>query len=73
MILYAYLLSKIKHTNKKTKVARIIEVFLYIFTLYDLCTFSFSICTILAKINWPPGHKLIENQRKCTITSCLNS
>ena len=27
--------------------------------------------TLLAAINWPLGDKLIENQRKCTITSCL--
>ena len=32
-----------------------------------------SLYTIVAKINWVPGNKLIENQRKFTRTSCLKS
>ena len=32
---------------------------------------SFTCYTLLTRINWPPGNKLIENQRKCPVTSCL--
>ena len=28
---------------------------------------------LLATINWPLGNRLIENQRKCTVTSCCKS
>ena len=50
-----------------------------IFTIYSLHMFivwslyvHFTIhYTLLTKINWPPGNKLIENQRTCTVTLCL--
>ena len=32
---------------------------------------EFTDFTLLDKINWPSGNKLIEHQTKCTITSCL--
>ena len=35
---------------------------------------SLFVHTLLAKINWPPGNKLIENHTKCTVTTlCLQS
>ena len=29
--------------------------------------------TVPVKLNWLPANELIENQRKCTVASCLKS
>ena len=42
-----------------------------IYYLSGMVIFKDNPTTLLAKIDWPHGNELIENQRKYSVTSCF--
>ena len=61
-------------TNTIKAITTKLIIIISIETYYKLRPFGVrarNIHVLLGKINWLPGKKLIENQRKCTVASCL--